>query len=354
MSPDSRFVITAAVLAAAAVAQVPTVEFVDDFVVRAFVTGAPAVEDRVLLGTVLQPGQAVARTALAQAQGLTSDVDASVALATAGAATTLTLRGVGWNDFLAPPFPVVPRQCSLDYDLRLRLPASQRTRHDLDIWFTPEPSQGMGYAWYSGEVDIGDDGTPEMSLGYPGGRLLLSVEHPAGELHIRIRGHARVESTNTSTADHFRIWFDLFATSVPLADFVPFGVGCAGSVGVPELRAAPGSWPVPGNPFRMVFDNLPLNPGVAFGFAGTGPVPGGFPLDLGAIGMPGCLQYLQPPPFVCWMVGHQGGSAEWLLPIPNQPAVMGIPFLAQGWVLDAVANPLGAIVTNAGAGIVGA
>lgn len=338
-----------------ACAQSPTLEFTADLVVHAFVTGTSRVEQRVPAGTALLPGQSATRTAGALAQGLHADAMASVGLSSTSAATTVVVRSQGWHDFGLDPTLLVPRDCGVDLDLRLYLPTLQRTRHELSLLYLLKSTGGAGLSCPWLELDLGDDGTVELLLTCSNymGTATLAAEHMSGTLVVRIRANGLVQSVRTDTADHFRLDFDLVAAPVPLGDFRPYGSGCAGTAGVPELRAAPGSWPVPGSAFQMVLDNLPPLPGIAFGFASTGPPPVGAPFDLGGLGMPGCPQHLRPPPCISWLLAYSGSRVDWLLPIPNQPTVLGVDFLAQGWVLDGPANPLGAIVSNPGAAIVG-
>jgi hypothetical protein len=131
--------------------------------------------------------------------------------------------------------------------------------------------------------------------------------------------------------------------------FAPFGIGCAGSAGVPVLAAVGSSLPALGTTFRLQVAPLPPASGavvLAFGFdlAQWQGVP--LPLELSALGLPGCRLWLSPAGGALFVL-HAGGSAVIALPIAASPALRGIVLATQGLVLDPAA-PAGAAVTNAG------
>ena len=140
----------------------------------------------------------------------------------------------------------------------------------------------------------------------------------------------------------------------PVASYTTFGAGCAGSGGVPILEAAPGSLPRSDGTFTLQLSNLPAGNGIAvvfFGYSKTHWAGGSLPLDLGPFGMGGCALYVSPDQSV--QVPTSGGTAQFALDIPCDPALLGVHFFNQGAVLDPGVNPLNLIVTNAAAGIVG-
>jgi hypothetical protein len=108
-----------------------------------------------------------------------------------------------------------------------------------------------------------------------------------------------------------------------VGSFDAFGSGCAGSRGVPALRATAGP-PVAGQSFRVQVDNLPLS-GPAFVFLGAsntlyGALP--LPFPLGIVGMPGCSLLV---------------SGDTLFPVTN---VLGVGL----WTVDVPASVAGAIL----------
>ena len=140
------------------------------------------------------------------------------------------------------------------------------------------------------------------------------------------------------------------------AAYVPFGVGCAGSAGVPRIAARAGSRPWLGDTFVVSVDGVPA-PQVAlmvFGLSDRDDRGIGLPLALDAIGMPGCAllastEVVQP---VTFPAGDAVG--QWTVQVPEDTALIGGRFYNQALVLDRAANPFGATVSNAATGVVGA
>jgi hypothetical protein len=142
--------------------------------------------------------------------------------------------------------------------------------------------------------------------------------------------------------------------SASFASYAPFGSGCLGSHGVPELAVLPGSLPALGDDLRLELSALPLVPTPAFvqiGFSRTslGAVP--LPLDLAFAGMPGCTLYQSA--LLTFPVVSAGGTAHFVLSIPQDAMLLGMPFYNQGLVVDRNANPAGFTWTNAGEGVIG-
>lgn len=137
------------------------------------------------------------------------------------------------------------------------------------------------------------------------------------------------------------------------ASYVPFGGGCAGGTGAPVLVADPNSLPWIGHAFVRVVDNLPpASPAfVIAGFSNTSWGGGSLPLSLQALGMPGCLLLVAPD--VVLAMTTVGTSAHLTLNIPNNSALLGLSFYDQSLVLDAQANPFGAVVSNGAIATVG-
>jgi hypothetical protein len=138
----------------------------------------------------------------------------------------------------------------------------------------------------------------------------------------------------------------------PLAGYTPFGAGCPGSLGVPNLHAVPGSRPALGSMFALAIDNLPVNLAIlTVGFSNTssGAIP--LPLDLGSLGMPGCF-LLADPLATVFLVGA-GQSATWNWNVPSSPVFFALRFYNQAFVLDGPANAAGLVASNGGAGFLG-
>lgn len=134
------------------------------------------------------------------------------------------------------------------------------------------------------------------------------------------------------------------------ATTTPFGIGCAGSNGIPTLSA--GGTPRLGSNFAITATNLPTTPALAIGYFGFSRTSWGFfslPLDLTAQGLPGCQMFVAPPPpgqIISTI--SSGGQCSWLYPVPNVPFLAGIELYFQALIPDAAAgNPTGATVTNA-------
>lgn len=136
------------------------------------------------------------------------------------------------------------------------------------------------------------------------------------------------------------------------ASYRPYGSGCAGSMGVPTLAAAPGSRPALGTTLMVELGNLPIS--VAFltiGFSNTMHASLPLPFDLGPLNMPGCN--LLAEVLASQFLAGAGPTATWSLTLPATPSFAGIVFFNQGFVLDPGVNPAGLTVTNGGMATVG-
>lgn len=136
----------------------------------------------------------------------------------------------------------------------------------------------------------------------------------------------------------------------PVASFTPYGLGCSGSRGVPQVSAPLGSLPRIGTTFNVQVSNLPLTGpaflGIGFSDASYGASP--LPLDLTSLGAPGCqllqsLDALLPLPNVL-------GSANWSFTVP---AIPGGEFFVQAFPFDPPANAFGYTASNAGKAVLG-
>ena len=131
--------------------------------------------------------------------------------------------------------------------------------------------------------------------------------------------------------------------------FNTFAAGCPGSAGVTHLDAAP---PRVGTTTQIAMQPLPQNVAVlVFGFSNTTSAFGPLPLDLTAIGMPGCFARVSLD--VTGVVLGSGGTGSYPLVVPNLPALAGFILHCQAIVFDAAANPTGLVMSDAATLVVG-
>ncbi|MGB3967921.1 MAG: hypothetical protein WBO45_14400 [Planctomycetota bacterium] len=151
----------------------------------------------------------------------------------------------------------------------------------------------------------------------------------------------------------WNIYTTAWQDASPTATYVPFGVGCSGTLGAPTLAAQAGSRPALGSTFTAVAGGLPLNLAVLqLGLSNTlmgGTVP--LPFPLAAIGMPGC--FLLVDPVVSLVLSGAGNSATWSWPVPGTPSLFGAQFFSQAFPLDPPANSLGFSASNGAVGTLG-
>ena len=96
----------------------------------------------------------------------------------------------------------------------------------------------------------------------------------------------------------------------------------------------------------------PANPALmCFGLSDTQSSGTPLPASLAAFGMPGCTAYVSADVFV--LLNNQTGTAHYSLQVPTATALAGLPVFVQGLVVDPTANPLGVVVSGAGAAILG-
>ncbi len=140
--------------------------------------------------------------------------------------------------------------------------------------------------------------------------------------------------------------------AVDPASYATFGSGCAGTAGVPALTATGLPWL--GATMTMRVDNLPAVQPAAWvlGVSASQWGPVMLPAPLGTIGMPGCLLLLAP--VVTVPLSVLGSTRRWSLRLPGDPRLVGLSYYEQVFALDPGANPAGAVVSNGGAGVVGA
>lgn len=134
------------------------------------------------------------------------------------------------------------------------------------------------------------------------------------------------------------------------ASFAPYGVGCAGSAGVPQLSVVPGALPQLGGQFLARVRNLPPNaPSVLLIGASDEAYAGvALPFDLTPLQAPGCILLASGEDLQALV--HPSGVANWSLIVPP---VAGAGFFLQAAAFDVTANGLGIAFSNAGRGRIG-
>lgn len=133
-----------------------------------------------------------------------------------------------------------------------------------------------------------------------------------------------------------------------------YGLGCAGSAGVPSLGMSAGTALRTGQTFGLELGALP--PTAAFsvlfyGYNHTSSNGAALPLPLDGFGLPGCV--LRAEAFVTELLLNSGGQATWSASLPMAPVLVGTPVFFQALVPDAGANAAGAVVSDSVAGRIG-
>lgn len=188
-----------------------------------------------------------------------------------------------------------------------------------------------GVDWIKLDVGAGPPARGALSLGLDaqGARLLLFGGFVAG---------ASLNDLWEFTPPHVPAWS-------------AYGLGCAGSAGVPSLVARAGSVPALGATFVLRAANLPARAGSAVLLQGLRfDTLGGrsLPLDLGVLGMPGCDLWLAPEPAISTLVAHGGNRVDLSMRIPADPRLAGLLFSSQVLTLDPAAPGGVGAVSNAG------
>lgn len=150
---------------------------------------------------------------------------------------------------------------------------------------------------------------------------------------------------NTSYVE-VRASYDMVCGRVgPPSTFIGFAPGCAGTR--PATRLVPGDTPAIGRTLELTLFDLPLDIAmIAMGWSRFQS-----PIALTALGMPGCDWHVALDGVA--LLAGQNQQAQFSLPIPDQPSLVGIRFYHQALVLDPAANAFGAVVSEAAEGVVG-
>jgi hypothetical protein len=131
-----------------------------------------------------------------------------------------------------------------------------------------------------------------------------------------------------------------YSTSVP-ATATAYGVGCAGSVGVPALANDDFRLPWLGDTVVMRVSNLAPTALAAF-FATSSDSASPYPLA--SFGMPGCNGLVAAPTAEFRPIS--AGTAVWQLAVPNIPSLVGVQLFQQTLILEPGVNAAGAIISN--------
>ena len=140
-----------------------------------------------------------------------------------------------------------------------------------------------------------------------------------------------------------------FSLGAP-ASYTPFGGGCPGSRGVPQLAAQGNSLPRIGSTFTAQASNLPWT-GLVFLFLGLSNTQYGttpLPANLGFLGAPACN--LLASGDEVYILPNALGSTSWSFPVPPYP---GLTFSTPVLPMALGANNLGITGSNGARGVIG-
>lgn len=266
-----------------------------------------------------------------------------------------------WLDF--SPLPGIQ-----DFPLTLGVPNLM----DLSLDRTFAVVSGQGGAGWAGRIDF-DYNTPSnttftqwstlsvpdcngISLSPDDSRVAMTSTqvflNTPSELHI-VDAASGVSLQTTTLNAMWNVYTTAWQDASPVAGYMEFGSGCAGSLGTPTLTAAPGSRPALGSTFEAEIGNLPFGAALmATGLSATvtsGGIP--LPLNLSFLGMTGCTQYVDT--LVLDFVTSASSTATWSWSIPNDTSLFGLVFFNQGFSLDPGANSFNFAASNAAMGTLG-
>lgn len=141
-------------------------------------------------------------------------------------------------------------------------------------------------------------------------------------------------------------------TVIAAGAFVPYGSGCAGTAGVPQIGSAGN--PVFGQTFSVTLGSARANTAAILAIGGSDATWGGvaLPWSLAGLGAPGCSLLASPDLTLALSTNALGGTV-WSLVVPVIPELFGITLFTQWAVIDPGANALGLVLSNAGAATLG-
>jgi hypothetical protein len=134
--------------------------------------------------------------------------------------------------------------------------------------------------------------------------------------------------------------------------WLPAGLGCAGTAGVPVLQLVGPQRAISGTTFTMQVSGGVSGFAVfAFGFSATSWNGNPLPLSLASYGMPGCWLYTSVDELR--FAAALGSTASLPVAVPPDPGLVGLTVFVQALVPQAAVNPFGAVVSNASRIVVG-
>lgn len=134
------------------------------------------------------------------------------------------------------------------------------------------------------------------------------------------------------------------------ASYSTFGVGCAGTMPVSTLQ--PVGLPRIGTTMNVIVNNLPDNVCLWLtGFSNTTSPLGPLPFSLGPLGAVGCDLRVSPDSTQLLFANNNVTLTS--LALPNVPGLIGLPLYQQALASDTAGNALGAVASDAAAGVVG-
>ncbi len=153
-----------------------------------------------------------------------------------------------------------------------------------------------------------------------------------------------------------RVWnggfiYDNCTTGTPPAALGFLGTGCAGSAGVSAITGV--TPPAFGGTLSLDVNNLPLNLGFMFlGFNNQASPLGQLPLDMGALGAPGCKLHTSIDLYL--PLAASNNQANFSLNVPVDPTLACIQMFHQVFVPDLGAgNGLSGVFSDAATSIIG-
>jgi hypothetical protein len=279
--------------------------------------------------------------------------------------------GVIWLQRIAPG-PVPRSQHALAYDARrgvtvlyggqditiLAQPYTDTWEWDGVAWTQRQPATSPGYRREFGMaydalrervVLFGGVGGNQETWEWDGSNWTLRPvaasppgRHRCGFAYDAFREHVLLFGGQASpeVADLWRY------APVVAATVTPFGSGCAGSAGMPEISAPGRPWL--GDTVALVASHGPAGTVGAIWLGTSNTVSGPFalPLALASLGMPGCtlLASFDSSTFV---IADGTGVASRPLAVPNVAGLLGLEIFAQALFVDPPANPAALTTTNA-------
>jgi hypothetical protein len=243
---------------------------------------------------------------------------------------TWTYDGVDWTQDNSLPQPAPRVQAHLVYDFNRGVTILHGGHDPTTMTFFNDTWEWRG-SWQQVQGPVG-------SLSPPRAEGMMAMDSTRGRI-VYFGGRDQ----NNAALDETWEYGGQFRT---------FGSGCAGSNGIPQLRA--GSTSSFGTTFRTAITNLSTASPIALvvtGLDNRTSALGPLPQLLTAFGMPNCRLHVSPDLFQ--VVPASGGAAAWSWGVPPNTLLFGAKFYQQAVGLDAGVNAAGLTVSNAGAATIG-